>query len=112
MLLEGRTAIVYGASGAVGGAVARAYAREGALIFLAGRTRETLQRVADEIIAAGGRAEVAPVDATDQAAVEAHLAAIVARAGPVKVMFNGSGWEDSQGQLLTEMAFPRFFDII
>lgn len=112
MLLERKTAIVYGASGAVGGAVAKAFAREGALVFLAGRTRETLQGVADEINAGGGRAEVAPVDATDQAAVEAHLAAIVAKAGPIRIMFNGSGWEDSQGQLLTEMTFPRFFDIM
>jgi NAD(P)-dependent dehydrogenase (short-subunit alcohol dehydrogenase family) len=51
---------------------------------------------------------VAPVDATDKDAVEAHLGGIADRAGPVKVMFNGSGWADTQGQVLTEMEFPRF----
>ncbi|MDB5540205.1 MAG: family oxidoreductase [Devosia sp.] len=112
MLLKDKTAIVYGGSGAVGGAVAKAFAREGARVFLAARNRERLQAVADEIAAAGGRAEVAPVDATDNAAVKAHLAAIVERAGPIKVMFNGSGWADTQGALLTEMEFDRFFGVV
>lgn len=112
MLLRDRTAIVYGASGAVGGAVARAFAREGAHVFLAARNREPLQAVADEIASAGGRAEVAPVDATDREAVEAHLASIVDRAGPVRVMFNGCGWADTQGEKLTDMAFPRFIGVI
>jgi 7-alpha-hydroxysteroid dehydrogenase len=112
MLLKDRTAIVYGGSGAVGGAVGRAFAREGARVFLAARNADKLEAVASEIRASGGKAEVASVDATDQEAVEAHLAAIVAKAGPVKVMFNGSGWVDTQGQLLTEMEFDRFFDIV
>ncbi len=107
MLLRDRTAIVYGGSGAVGGAVAKAFAREGARVFLAARTLGPLQAVADEIVAAGGVAEVAPVDATDPAAVEAHLAGVVDRAGPVKVMFNGCGWADSQGAVLTDMTFPK-----
>jgi 7-alpha-hydroxysteroid dehydrogenase len=112
MLLENKTAIVYGGSGAVGGAVAKAFAREGARVFLAARRSDQLERVAEEIRAAGGSAEVAPVDATDRDAVEAHLKAIAAKAGPVRVMFNGSGWEDTQGELLTEMSFHRFFDVM
>ena len=72
MLLENKTAIVYGGSGAVGSAVAKAFAREGARVFLAARNRDKLQAVAAEIRATGGRAEVAPVDATDKDAVEAH----------------------------------------
>jgi 7-alpha-hydroxysteroid dehydrogenase len=108
MLLKDRTAIVYGGSGAVGGAVAKAFAREGARVFLAARTLERLQAVADEIVAKGGRAEVAPVDATDGAAVEAHLQAIVAKAGPVKVMFNAVGLDDTQGEPLTAMSRERF----
>ena len=103
MLLQDRTAIVYGGSGAVGGAVAKAFAREGARVFLAGRSQAPLEAVASAIREAGGRAEVAPVDATDKAAVEAHLAAIVDRAGPVRTMFNAIDWGDTQGQLLTEM---------
>lgn len=112
MLLGNKTAIVYGGSGAVGGAVAKAFAREGAQVFLAARHRDGLERVAGEIRAAGGNVEVAPVDGTDHDAVEAHLKAIAAKAGPVKLMFNGSGWEDTQGELLTEMTFPRFFDVM
>ena len=62
MLLEHKNAIVYGGGGSVGGAVARAFAREGAKVFLAGRTRESLEGVAEEIAAAGGVAETAQVD--------------------------------------------------
>lgn len=107
MLLRNRTAIVYGASGAVGGAVAKAFAREGARVFLAARGRPGLEAVAEEIRAAGGKADVAPVDATDAEAVEAHLKAIAEKAGPVKVMFNGVSWDDTQGALLTDMPFER-----
>lgn len=107
MLLEGKTAMVYGGSGAVGGAVARAFAREGANVFLAARNRAGLEGVAADIRAAGGQAEVTLVDATDAAAVEAHLAAIVSKAGPVKLMFNAVSWDDTQGELLTDMQFER-----
>src|SRR5690242_2363368 len=112
MLLEGKNAIVYGGSGAVGGAVAKAFAREGARVFLAARHADRLEAVAAEVRAAGGRAETAVVDATDKAAVEAHLAGVADRAGPVKVMFNGSGWVDTQGAVLTEMEFSRFIGIV
>jgi NAD(P)-dependent dehydrogenase (short-subunit alcohol dehydrogenase family) len=108
MLLKDKTAIVYGGSGAVGGAVAKAFAREGARVFLASRRLEPMEALAGEIRAAGGRAEVAPVDAMDRDAIEAHLAAIAAKAGPVKLMFNAIDWGGSQGQLLTEMEFDRF----
>ena len=109
MLLKDKTAIVYGASGAVGGAVAKAFAREGARVFLAARGRPGLETVAEEIRAKGGQAEVAPVDATDVEAVEAHLEVIAAKAGPVKVMFNGSGWADTQGDLLTDITWDKYF---
>lgn len=112
MLLKGKTAIVYGAGGAVGGAVAAAFAREGASVVLAGRTSEPLEATARTVLAAGGRAEVMPVDATDPEAVSGHLAAVVKRAGPVKVMFNAAGWADSQGEELTAMSFERFNDVI
>jgi len=108
MLLTDKTAIVYGASGAVGGAVAKAYAREGALVFLAGRSADRLQAVANAIEAAGGRARVAPVDALDPEAVQSHLADIAKRAGPVKLMFNAIEWGDSQGAELIDMDFERF----
>ncbi|HMJ38967.1 MAG TPA: SDR family NAD(P)-dependent oxidoreductase, partial [Verrucomicrobiae bacterium] len=58
-LLEGKNAIIYGAGGGIGGGVARTFAREGATVFLVGRTKATLQKVADEIASIGGRAQVA-----------------------------------------------------
>jgi 3-oxoacyl-[acyl-carrier protein] reductase len=72
MLLEGKNAVVYGGGGAIGGAAARAFAREGAAVFLAGRTRAKLEAVADEIRSAGGQVETAEVDALDEHAVDAH----------------------------------------
>ena len=59
MLLDHKTAVVYGAGGAIGSAVARAYAREGAEVHLAGRTRTTLEGVARRIRHDGGTAHVA-----------------------------------------------------
>ncbi|NUS14526.1 MAG: SDR family NAD(P)-dependent oxidoreductase, partial [Streptomyces sp.] len=70
MLLTDKTAIIYGAGGSIGGAVARAFAAEGARVHLVGRTRKTLEAVAADI----KDAEVAVVDALDEAAVEEHLA--------------------------------------
>lgn len=112
MLLENRTAIVYGGSGAVGGAVAKAFAREGARVFIAARNAQRLNAVAAEIRAAGGKCDVAPVDATDRAAVEAHLASIVAKAGPVRIMFNAVGLDDAQGAPLTDMDCDAFLGTV
>jgi NAD(P)-dependent dehydrogenase (short-subunit alcohol dehydrogenase family) len=53
MLLENKNAVIYGGGGSVGGAVARAFAREGAQVFLAGRTPAKLEAVAEQIRAAG-----------------------------------------------------------
>jgi 3-oxoacyl-[acyl-carrier protein] reductase len=59
-LLQNKNAIVYGASGGIGGGVARPFAREGTNLFLAGRARESLEAVAVDITAAGGSAECSP----------------------------------------------------
>lgn len=108
MLLKDKTAIIYGGSGAVGGAVAKAYAREGARVFLAARRRKPLEAVAEQIGQSGGHAEVAPVDATDSAAVAAHLDAIASQAGPVRIMFNAVSLDDTHGQMLIDMPQERF----
>jgi NAD(P)-dependent dehydrogenase (short-subunit alcohol dehydrogenase family) len=108
MLLKDKTAIVYGAGGSVGGAVATAFAREGAYVFLAGRTADKLEKVAAQIRANGGQAAPAPVDALDQAAVHKHLALVADKAGPVKLMFNAIDWGDTQGEALVDMAYERF----
>jgi NADP-dependent 3-hydroxy acid dehydrogenase YdfG len=76
MLLENKNAVIYGAGGSIGGAVARAFAREGAIVFLAGRTLESLEEVAEEIRSAGGVAETAHVDALDEHAVDGYVDAV------------------------------------
>jgi 3-oxoacyl-[acyl-carrier protein] reductase len=108
MLLEHKNAIVYGGGGSVGGAVARAFAREGAKVFLAGRTHESLGEVAKEIAAAGGVAETAQVDALDEVAVEEHADAVAEKAGKIDVSFNAILNDDVQGKPLSEMPFEHF----
>ena len=108
MLLEQKNAVIYGAGGAIGGAVARAFAGEGARIFLAGRTFSPLNAVAEEIAAAGGCAEAAEVDALDEAAVESHVASVASKAGGIDVSFNAIGMEDVQGPPLLDMSLDDF----
>jgi NADP-dependent 3-hydroxy acid dehydrogenase YdfG len=76
VLLENKNAVIYGGGGSIGGAVARAFAREGARVFLAGRTAAKLEAVAGQIRSAGGAAETAEVDALDEHAVDEHAAAV------------------------------------
>ena len=108
MLLEGKNAIVYGGGGAIGGAVARAFAREGARVFLAGRTQATLDTVANDIRAAGGRADTATVDALDEAQVGAHADAVAAEAGSIDVGLNVIAHGDVQGTPLVDMQVDDF----
>lgn len=108
MLLENKNAVIYG-GGPVGGAVARAFAREGARIFMAGRTLARVQGVAEEIIGAGGRAEAAQVDALDEEAVDAHADDVMKKAGRIDVSFNAIGHGDVHGPPLLEMPFEDFF---
>jgi 3-oxoacyl-[acyl-carrier protein] reductase len=102
VLLEGKKAVVYG-SGSIGGAVARAFAREGAKVFLAGRNPATLEAVASDVRAAGGVAETAQVDALDERAVDEHADAVAA-AGGIDVSFNLISHGDVQGTQMAEMA--------
>jgi NAD(P)-dependent dehydrogenase (short-subunit alcohol dehydrogenase family) len=102
-LLTDKTAIVYGAGGAIGGAIARTFAREGATVHLAGRTRETLDAVAADIAAAGGRAHVAVLDATDEHAVDAHAEQV----GRIDISLNLINRGDDQGTPLVDMSVER-----
>ena len=108
MLLEDKNAVVYGAGGSVGGAVARAFAREGARVFLAGRTLVTLDRVAEEISADGGAADAAEVDALDEQAVDDHADRVASEAGGIDVSFNAITHGDLHGVPLAEMAVEDF----
>ncbi|WP_236565469.1 MULTISPECIES: SDR family NAD(P)-dependent oxidoreductase [Nocardia] len=110
MLLEKKNAIVYGAGGAVGSVVARAFAGEGARVFLAGRTRSTLETVADEIRASGGVADVATVDVLDEDAVEKHADAVVAEAGSLDISFNAISLPQTgiQGTRIADLPLDGF----
>jgi NAD(P)-dependent dehydrogenase (short-subunit alcohol dehydrogenase family) len=109
MLLEDKTAVIYAAGGAIGGAVARAFAREGAKVFLTGRDVAKVDAVADEIVAAGGIAETAQVDARDGQAVEEHLDTVVEKGGGVDVSFNAIGPGPApERKPLTELAADAF----
>ncbi|MEO6512768.1 MAG: SDR family oxidoreductase [Nocardioides sp.] len=91
MILEDKVAVVYGAGGAIGGAVARAFAREGARVFVTGRHRAPVDEVAREI---GGACEAATIDALDERAIDQHLGYVVDRAGRVDISFNAIGCTD------------------
>jgi len=108
VLLDNKTAVVYGGGGTIGGAVARALAREGARVCLAGRTEATLDKVAQEIRAAGGDAETAQVDALDEKSVDDHADALALRAGSIDVSFNAIGSGDTHGVPVLQMPFEDF----
>ena len=108
MLLEGRTAIIYGGAGSIGGAVARAFAREGATVHLAGRNLENVERVADEIRSVGGAAEAAELDALDEEAVDRHADAVAAKADGIDISFNLIAHPYTHGTPLAEMDADDF----
>lgn len=108
MLLESRNAIIYGGGGAIGGAVARAFAREGATVYLAGRTVEKLDEVAGEIRLAGGSGEIAQLDALDDKAVIRRADAVAAQAGGIDISFNLITHPHTYGIPLAQMAVDDF----
>jgi NAD(P)-dependent dehydrogenase (short-subunit alcohol dehydrogenase family) len=107
--LESKIAVVYG-DGAVGGAVAKAFAREGARIFLTGRTLTKLDVLADEILRNGGVVETAVLDALDEQAVEDHMREVINRNGRIDISFNAIGIPQKgiQGIPLAELSVESF----
>lgn len=108
VLLQHKNAVIYGGGGAIGGAVARVFAREGARVFIAGRTQAKLDAVAADIAAAGGVAETAPVDVFDQRAVEQHADAVAAKAGGIDIALNAVSVMHDQGTLLADLSLVEF----
>jgi len=111
MLLSDKIALVYGAGGSIGGAVARAFASEGAAVYLAGRSPDALDRIADEIRAADGIAEPAQVDALDEPAVNGFVNRVAERAGRIDISFNLISYGDVQ-RPLTEIPLDDFIQPI
>ena len=110
MMLEDKVAVIYGAGGAIGGAVALAFAREGAKLFLTGRHVAPVEAVARGIVATGGSADAAEVDALDERAVDTHLQSVVDSAGRVDISFNAVGSTDPAilGVPLVELDAEQF----
>lgn len=111
MMLTGKITIVYGGGGVIGGAIARAFADEGAGVHLAGRTRSKLEAVADVVAKSGGPGgvgSVAEVDVLDEAAVTRHAAGVAAEAGGVDVVVDAVGFVHVQGTPLEELSGDDF----
>ena len=110
MMLKNKVAVIYGAGGAIGGAVARAFASEGAKLFLTRRLQAPVAAVAKEIVSASGSAEVAEVDALDEQAVDRHLQSVIDKAGRVDISFNAVGVPDAKilGVPLAEIDVEQF----
>lgn len=104
MQLNGKTAVVYGAGGSLGGAIAEAFAREGAFVHLTGRSAASVSQTAERVRKAGHQCHTAVVDALDARQIESHLSAV----GRIDISFNAIGWEDRQDQPLTEMSAEDF----
>jgi 3-oxoacyl-[acyl-carrier protein] reductase len=108
MMLQHKNAVVYGAGGSLGGAVAKALAGAGARVFLTGHRLPSVQKVADEIIAAHGNVEVDVVDGFDEHAITAHLERVVRKAGKVDISFNAVGVDVVQNIPLTDIPLDDF----
>jgi NAD(P)-dependent dehydrogenase (short-subunit alcohol dehydrogenase family) len=110
MMLKDKVAVIYGAGGAIGGAVARAFASEGAKVFLTGRKLAPVEVVAKEIVAVGGSAEAAEVDALDEQAVDTHLRSVIDKAGRVDISFDAVGIAGTKtyGVALVELDVEQF----
>jgi NAD(P)-dependent dehydrogenase (short-subunit alcohol dehydrogenase family) len=106
MLLDDKVAVIYGAAGGIGSAVARAFAAEGARVFLTGHRLAPVEGVANEIAAAGA----AEVDALDEQAVGEHLRSVIEEAGRVDISFNAIGIPDTKllGVPLAELDLEQF----
>lgn len=100
MLLQNKNAVIYGAGGSLGGAVAKAFAKAGAKVFLTGRNLNSVQKVADELI----NAEVAEVDAFNEQQIKDHLNTI----GKVDISFNAAGIDNKQGVPLVDMTMDEY----
>src|ERR671911_839332 len=110
MILKDKVALIYGAGGAIGSAVARAFALEGANVFLTGRHSAPVEAVAKEIVSAGGSAEAAEVDALDEQALDEHLQSVIDKAGRVDISFNAVGIANTNilGVPLVELNVEQF----
>ena len=110
MLLKNKVAVVYGAGGGIGGAVARAFADEGARVFLTGRQLASVETVAKEIGAAGGSSRRPRSTRSTSGPIDEHLHSVIYGVGRVDISFNAVGIPDARnlGVPLAELDAAQF----
>jgi 3-oxoacyl-[acyl-carrier protein] reductase len=108
MLLDGKNAVIYGGGGSIGGAMARAFAREGAAVHLVGRSQEPLDEVAAEIRDVGGVVHTARLDARDATAVDEHASSVALESGSLDVSVNAISLGEAFGTPLAEAPLDDF----
>ena len=110
-ILEGKHAVVFGAGGSIGAAVAKEFAAEGAQVFLSGRSRSQVESVANEIVGAGGCAQVDQLDALDDGAVTDYMKGISERAGTIAIVLDATGpraMHYGNAKMAVEMSIDEF----
>jgi 3-oxoacyl-[acyl-carrier protein] reductase len=112
MLLQNKIAIIYGAGGSLGGAVAKSFAGAGARVFLTGLHLSSVQKVCSDILASGGKAEFAQVDALDEIEINDHISSVVQSAGKVDISFNAAGVDLVQNIPLIDIPLDDFLSPI
>ncbi len=108
MLLENKNAVIYGAGGSLGGAIANTLAKAGAKVFVSGQTLTAVRHLADAIIANGGKAEASEVDAMNEKEVNDFVNSIVKKAGSVDISFSAVSLMDIQGVPLVDLPMDDF----
>jgi 3-oxoacyl-[acyl-carrier protein] reductase len=110
-ILQDKNAVIFGAGGSLGAAVATAFAAEGARVFLAGRTKSGLEAAAKQIAAAGGSAQTAVVDVLDEAGVNQYIDGVVKQAGRIDIVLDLTGpraREYGNGKLAVDLPVEEF----
>jgi NAD(P)-dependent dehydrogenase (short-subunit alcohol dehydrogenase family) len=109
--LENKCAVVFGAGGSIGAAVATEFAAEGARVFMAGRTKASLDAVANQITAAGGESHTTVVDALDDAGVNGYLDDVAKQTGRIDIVVDLTGplaSEYGNGKVAVELHVDEF----
>jgi len=110
-ILKGKYAVVFGAGGSIGSAVAKEFAKEGAEVFLSGRSKSSVEAATKEIAANGGRAHAALVDTLDDAAVSQYIDGIVKQTGKIDIILDAAGplaKEYGNGRLAVDLPIDQF----
>jgi len=110
-MLKGKYAVVFGAGGSIGSAVAKEFAAEGAEVFISGRTKSTVEAVAKQITANGGRAHAAVIDTLDDAAVNQYIDGVVKQTGKIDIVLDAAGplaREYGNGKNAVELPIEEF----